>query len=140
MGYTKIYIHLVWTTYKRQKLLTKDIREKVLPHIKQNAKTNDIFIDHIGGYLDHVHCLIAIDGNQNISQVVQYIKGESSYWINKRGLVQERFRWQSDYYAVSVGILQLKVVRNYIRNQEAHHQRKTLEKELSLFKKLYGLR
>jgi len=140
MGYTKIYIHLVWTTYKRQKLLTKDIREKVLPHIKQNAKTNNIFIDHIGGYLDHVHCLIAIDGNQNISQVVQYIKGESSYWINKRGLVQERFRWQSDYYAVSVGILQLKVVRNYIRNQEAHHQRKTLEKELSLFKKLYGLR
>ena len=137
MGYTRIYVHLVWTTKKRKKLLRKDIRAKVFDHIKSNAKTKGIYIDQINGYTDHVHCLVGINGEQQISKIVQLLKGESAYWINRTNITNEKFKWQQEYYAVSVGIMNLNIVRNYIRNQEQHHQRKSLENELYHFNKLY---
>ncbi len=139
MGYSKVYIHLVWTTYKHQPLLSKDIRAEVFQHIRTNAKSKGIFIDHIGGYTDHVHCLVHLNCDQRISTISQLLKGESSHWINQLGLVSGKFKWQEEYYVVSVGIMQLNVVRRYIRNQEKHHQTRSLDKELSLFKKLYKL-
>ena len=138
MGYSKVYIHLVWTTSRRQPLLTKNIRGKIFKHIKQNAKLKGILVDHIGGYSDHVHCLVVLSCDQSMSKVVQLLKGESSHWINQLGLTGRKFKWQEEYYAVSVGIRQLNIVRNYIRNQEQHHLKKNLEKELKLFEKLYG--
>ena len=140
MGYSKVYIHLVWTTYKRWPLLTKDIRPEVFNHIRQNAKSKNIFIDHIGGYTNHVHCLVVLNCDQSMAGIVQHLKGESSHWINQLGLTSGKFRWQKEYYVVSVGLRQLNIVRKYIRNQESHHQKRKLEEELSLFKKLYGLR
>ena len=113
MGYSKVYIHLVWTTHKRQPLLSKDLRAYIFMYMKHNAKAKGIFIDHIGGYTDHVHCLITLNCDQSMSKVVQLLKGESSHWINQMGFVQGKFRWQEEYYAVSVGLRHLKVVRPF---------------------------
>jgi len=49
------------------------------------------------------------------------IKGESSFWINKEGLTKSKFEWQDEYYAVSVSESMIEKVRNYIKNQELHH-------------------
>ena len=62
---------------------------------------------------------------------MQKIKGESSFWINKRNLTRLKFQWQDDYYAVSIGIDQLEVLRKYIRNQVEHHRKISLEEELN---------
>lgn len=58
------------------------------------------------------------------------IKGESSYWINKNELTEEKFSWQNDYYVASVSKSHLKRVRDYIRNQEIHHSSQTLSDEI----------
>jgi REP element-mobilizing transposase RayT len=71
---------------------------------------------------------------------MQLLKGESAYWINKEKITPSKFKWQKEYYAVSVGTRQLEIVRNYIRNQESHHGKTTLQKELSKFKKFYNLK
>ncbi len=43
MPYIKVFIHYVWTTKGRQPFLsTKDIRETVWMHIKENAKHKGI--------------------------------------------------------------------------------------------------
>ncbi len=47
---------------------------------------------------------------------MQYLKGESSFRINKHKKTTLKFEWQDDYYAVSIGIGQLKTLRAYIRN------------------------
>jgi len=120
----------VWTTNKRIPYLRDEKRNEVIFHIRDNAKLKGIYIDHLNGYYEHLHALISLGGNQNISEIMQKIKGESSYWINKRNLTKIRFAWQDDFYAVSVGMPQFDNLRNYIRNQEHHHEKTPFQEEL----------
>lgn len=134
MSFIKVYIHFVWSTKNRVPFLaTKEIRQKVWNHIKENAKEKGIFIDFINGYSDHCHCLVSLGSNQTIEKVMQLIKGESSFWINKQQLTTEKFQWQSEYFAVSVSESMLDKVRNYIKNQEKHHSKKTFQEEYEDF-------
>ncbi len=66
------------------------------------------------------------------------IKGESSFWINKNQLTKERFEWQDEYFAVSVSESKIDAVRNYIKNQEEHHNKKSFQEEYDAFILRYG--
>jgi len=119
-------------------LNTKELREKVWNHIRENAKSKGIFIDFINGYADHCHCLISLGIDQSIQKIIQLIKGESSYWINKNKLTKEKFEWQDEYFAVSVSESMLEKVREYIKKQEEHHRKKTFQEEYEEFILKYG--
>ena len=69
MPYIRIWIHFVWATKDRQPYLTESIRKKVFQHITENAKVKGIYLDHINGHLEHVHCLISLNADQNIATV-----------------------------------------------------------------------
>lgn len=139
MPFIKTYIHFVFSTKKREPLLNSpELRTQVWKHIRENAKKKGIFIDHIGGYDNHCHCLISLGSEQTISKVMQLIKGESSFWINKNKLCRGKFEWQDEYYAASVSESILNRVRNYIRNQEEHHKRKTFKEEYEEFMEQHG--
>jgi len=138
MGHIKVYVHFVWTTKDREPILHKKIRDSVFSHIRDNARAKGIFIDFIGGYLDHVHCLISLNSDQPIAQIIQLIKGESSYWINKQHLTETKFEWQREYYGISVNIRNLHRVRDYIKNQEIHHNNIPFQKEYEEFRKQIG--
>lgn len=130
MPHIKVYIHFVWTTKNRTPFLnTKEIRDTVWHHIKQNAKEKNIFIDCIGGFSEHCHCLISLGSDQTIEKVMQLIKGESSYWINKQKIIPQKFEWQTEYFAVSVSESGIIDLRDYILNQEEHHKKKTFQEE-----------
>lgn len=138
MSWIRIWVHLVFSTKNREPYLSPEIRKQVFQHIKQNAEQKGIWLDSINGYSDHVHCLISINKDQSISEVVQLIKGESSFWINKNKLTQSKFSWQDDYWAVSVSESHLQPTRNYIFNQEEHHHKKAFTQELEEFMNKYG--
>jgi putative transposase len=138
MPFVKVWIHFVWSTKNREPLLTDDIRQKVFQHIRENAQGKDIFLDCIGGYVDHVHCLISLGTDQTIEKLMQLIKGESSFWINKNRLCHGRFEWQDEYFAVSVSETLVEGVRKYIANQEEHHRMKGFNEEFEGFMKRAG--
>ena len=139
MPFIKIYFHLVFSTLDRKPFLnSKDLRVKVWKHIKENATEKGIFVDMINGYSDHCHCLISLSSNQSIEKIIQLIKGESSFWINKNNLTPEKFHWQDEYFAVSVSESRIDQVRNYIINQEKHHLKKTFSDEYLEFIKNYN--
>ncbi|WP_298306110.1 IS200/IS605 family transposase [Flavobacterium sp.] len=135
MPYLKIYIHFVWSTKNRFPYLnTIESRQLVWKHIKENAIKKDIHIDFINGYEDHCHCLISLKIDQSVDKIMQLIKGESSYWINKNNhlfpnLSGKKFEWQDEYFALSVSESILPRVRNYIKNQESHHKKRTFKSE-----------
>ena len=83
MPWVKIWIHFVWSTKNREPFLNDEIRQKVFQHIRENAREKGIHIDFINGYVQHVHCLISLGTDQTIEKIMQLIKGESSFWINK---------------------------------------------------------
>ena len=130
MPFIKVYIHFVWSTKNRQPFLsTPELRKMMWNHIRDNAKKKGIYIDYINGYKEHCHCLVSLGDDQTMRQLMQLIKGESSYWINKENLLSEKFEWQDEYFAVSVSESLVDKVRNYIKDQESHHTQKTWEEE-----------
>ena len=139
MSWVRIWVHLVFSTKNRETFLnSKELRKKVFQHIKQNAKEKDIWLDCVNGYSDHAHCLISLNKEQSISKVAQLIKGESSFWINQNNLIEGKFIWQDDYWAVSVSESHLEQTRQYIFNQEEHHSKITFKEEVDEFMKKYG--
>ncbi|MDD2284844.1 MAG: IS200/IS605 family transposase [Paludibacter sp.] len=139
MPFIKVYIHFVWSTKNRYPYLsTLELRKKVWKHIHKNAEKKEIFVDFVGGYDDHCHCLVSLKDTQTIRKIVQLIKGESSYWINKELFLEEKFEWQDEFWAVSVSESNIEKVRNYIRNQEKHHAKKSWNDEYREFVEKYG--
>ncbi len=138
MPWVKVWIHFVWSTKNREPFLTDEIRQKVFGHIRDNMKAKGIYLDFIGGYVDHVHCLISLGTNQTMEKIMQLIKGESSFWINKNQLSKTKFEWQDEYFAVSVSETVVESVRKYIANQEEHHRTKSFDEEFEGFMKRAG--
>jgi len=138
MSFVKIWVHLVFTTKNREPWLKKEIRYDVHKHIIENCKKKEIFLQAINGWTEHLHCLISLGKDQSIAGISQLIKGESSYWINKNNLVPEKFIWQDDYWAVSVSQSHVERVVNYIKNQEAHHSKRSFSEEVEEFVSKYG--
>lgn len=141
MPFIKIYIHIVFSTRNRIPYLNSpELRLKIWKHIKENASEKGIFLDMINGYSDHCHCLISLGSNQNIEKVVQLLKGESSHWINKNQLTKEKFSWQDEYFAVSISESMIESIRNYIKNQEIHHRKKSFTEEYLEFIEKYNFK
>ena len=133
MAYLKIWVHLVWTTKNREPMHTQEMRQEIFDHIGENAEKKGIYIDFINGYVEHVHCLISLGSGQNIDKILMLLKGESSYWINKNKISQTKFEWQDEYFAISVGESEVNRVREYTKNQENHHKKKSFNKEYQEF-------
>ena len=134
MPFTNVNIHFVWSTKNRAPYLqSKDVRATIWEHILENAGKKKIWVDAINGYYDHCHALIFLEINQTMSELMQLIKGESSYWVNKNKLCSKKFEWQDEYFAVAVSPSHVDAVRDYIRNQEEHHRYRSFQDELDKF-------
>ncbi len=131
MAEVRVWIHAVWGTKNRNPYLTKEIRPLVVKHIRENARLKSIYIERLGGYLDHLHCLFGLNADMSVARAIQLLKGESAHWINKAQLCVARFEWADEYYAVSVGEQDLGRVRAYIDGQEEHHTRQSYAEEVS---------
>jgi putative transposase len=138
MSYVKIWIHAVWTVKNRKPILTSEVRQVLFDHIQQNALSKEILMECVGGHHNHVHCLFRLRNNQTIENLMQLIKGESSFWFNKSGFCKLKLNWQKEYFAVSVSESQVDRVKNYILTQEEHHKKKTWEDEYNEFIQKYG--
>ncbi len=139
MAYVKIWIHAVWGTKNRFPFLKPVIKEQIINHIKENANKKQIFIDIINGHTEHLHALIGLNADMSIAKVMQLIKGESAFWINKQKLTKSKFEWVDEYFAISVSESMLNKVREYIINQEKHHEKITFVKEYEDFMLKYKL-
>ncbi|MCZ6775353.1 MAG: IS200/IS605 family transposase [Ignavibacteria bacterium] len=137
-SYTKILVHLVWATKKRDKLLTKEARPQVLEHIAAYGRDNNISIDSLNLQMDHVHVLITLLSNQKIDDIVRLPKGESSHWINAENIIPQKFSWQRGYGAFSVSFSQVELVRQYIRNQDEHHRKNSFSEEFDAMLRKHG--
>ena len=137
MPFIKLLVHAVWATKDRKPLMNKTNKDGLYQHIREYSFGKSIHLINVNGWLDHLHCFISMSADQNIATLMNLVKGESSYWANKHLSWSEKFGWQDEYFAVSVGESQFNAVNNYISNQEEHHQRKTFQQEYDEFMENY---
>ena len=139
MSWVRVWIHLVFSTKNRTPFLkSAELRKRVFHHVRKNAIRKNIFLEAVDGYQEHMHCLISLNKIHSISETVQLIKGESSFWVNQNKLTAGKFVWQDDYWAVGVSESHVGAVKNYILQQETHHKNVSFSEEVDEFMQKYG--
>jgi len=82
-SFTSILIHCVWSTKKREPVLSSDLRGRLWPYLGGIARENKMKALAIGGAADHVHMLISLPATLSLSKALQLLKGNSSNWIHE---------------------------------------------------------
>ena len=119
--------HVVWIPKCRRKVLYEKLRQYLgdVFHELANQRESQIIEGRL--CIDHVHMCIAIPPKYSVSQVIGYIKGKSAIAIARdvqgraRNFVGQSF-WARGYFVSTVGRDE-KLIREYIRNQEAEDRR-----------------
>jgi putative transposase len=139
-SYNKIWVHLIWETLDKQKILTKSARIKVSEYFYEYCKEKNIYMKTNYVNADHAHVLIDLPTNLCVEDCAKLLKGSSSHYINQNRLINTKFFWGRGYGAFSVSASQLVAVTNYINNQEEHHKVKSFNEEYKMFIEKYGLK
>ena len=129
MSSVKLYVHAVWATKYRKKTLRDEFRPDLWTEFRNIASRNNIWLLEVNGYNDHVHCIIQLKPQQNLSKVMQILKGGTSHWINNKSEYEGFFKWQREYWAESFGPKDLNRIQQYVQNQPIHHKERDLQKE-----------
>ena len=127
--YTNLYFHVIFSVKERMPLLKPDVLNKLCPYIGGIARTNNFKTIITNGTENHIHILILLNPNINLSKAVQLIKGGSSKWIHDNFEDLKMFSWQTGYGAFTVSTSQVKLVKKYITNQEHHHEKMDFKEE-----------
>ena len=119
----RLLFHLVWCPKYRRRVLLGDVSRRLNELFIQACEVNDWELIELNIQKDHVHMLIQTHPRESIAQVVQALKGGSSFIIRKEFPDLEEFLWGDSfwadgYFAESVGQTNEKVIREYIKNQD----------------------
>ncbi|MDD3533192.1 MAG: IS200/IS605 family transposase [Candidatus Cloacimonadaceae bacterium] len=120
--YTQIYIHYVFATEVRSRLLAEERQKELYDYSAGIIKELNCFLQCIGGMEDHIHILVGLHPTLSVSEFAQKVKANTSKFINKKAWLIGKFSWQKGFGAFSVSQSGLGEVRNYIKNQKEHHR------------------
>ena len=137
-SYSRCWIHLIWGTLNREKMLNKDAAAQVSRYLRDYAKTKGVYMKINYVNADHVHALIDLPTNLSIEDLVQLFKGSSSHWINANNVITGKFARGRGYDAFSVSESNADQVAAYIGGQEEHHRLRPFADELKEFVKRHG--
>ena len=139
-SYNKIWIHFIWETLNKQKILPKEARVEISDYLYKYSKEKNIYMKTNFVNADHVHALIDLPTNISVEECIKLLKGSSSHYINKNRLITTKFSWGRGYGAFSVSASQVESVTAYIKNQEEHHRVRSFTEEYKMFIEKYGLK
>ena len=137
--YSQIFFHIVFAVRDREALITPLIKDELYKYITGIIKNHKQELFIINGMPDHVHLLINCKPNINLSNLVKEIKEHSTKFINDKKIIPGKFYWQAGFGAFSVGKRDVPTILNYIKNQEAHHTKKSFKDEYLEFLKGNGI-
>jgi putative transposase len=136
--HTSLHIHVVFSTKGRIPLIDAEWRSDLHAYIGGCLKRLDAFPQEIGGVADHVHLLIGIKPVHAIADLVKETKRASTEWVRDSKQIRG-FGWQEGYGAFSVSKSAVLSVREYIQQQEKHHQKRTFQEEYREFLEKHGI-
>ncbi|MCD4783190.1 MAG: IS200/IS605 family transposase [Candidatus Eremiobacteraeota bacterium] len=135
----RIWLHLIWTTHNLKKELTGNLTDALREHLLAHSEKIDVPILSINIQPEHVHCLISLPAKMSISNVIQALKGESSRWINEKGLTEHRFQWNRGFGAFSISSAHVDRLKKEIIDQDDFHKDHTFAQEYKWWAMKYGV-
>ena len=95
-SYSRCWIHLIWGTLNRDRLLNKKAAAGLSRYLVEYANEQAVYMKINFVNPDHVHALIDVPTGFSIEKLVQLLKGSSSHWVNSNDLVTGKFAWAGD--------------------------------------------
>src|SRR5205807_7523352 len=111
--YSSLHYHLIFSTKNRVNWIKPDVESRIWSYIGGIARTHRMSALQIGGCDDHVHALIQAPPIYSPSEIVQYLKGQSSKWIHEEFPTMGNFSWQDGYGGFTVSKSNLPDVIRY---------------------------
>ena len=119
--------HIQFCTKYRYKMFSKDKYKNLMEGCIRNVCfKHDIKIITINVMPEHIHLVVKTSVNVNPSEVLQLIKGGSSYLFFKFH-PKARYRyprghlWSKGKFIASIGFTDLEFTISYVLHQEEHH-------------------
>lgn len=118
----RIFLHVVWTTRDREKLLNASLAEFLERFLGAVALQEQARILAFGAVQTHVHCVVRIKPTTDIPRLLQRWKGGSGV-VAARGQVAAPgyLRWERGYSVDSVSSRGLGHAIAYVLHQAERH-------------------
>lgn len=131
MPFWRCFYHAIWSTYKREPLITTVVEKVIFEAIIAKSKSMGGRVYAVNGIADHIHVAVSFPPTVAGVEWLRNVKGLSAHNVNESFPNQESlFRWQHGYGLLTFGKRNLDMVVAYIENQKSHHALNTLQSYL----------
>lgn len=127
----QLQYHIVWGTKYRKKYLKPYVKAELLHSFYATCtKYPTLYIQTVNTDQDHVHLQIEISPNVRVSDAVQKLKSNSSFYLKKtfkfiREMYVEDSIWSVGYFVSSIGLNEHQI-KKYIQYQGKTEKPQTL--------------
>jgi REP-associated tyrosine transposase len=120
---TDLKVHVIWIPKYRKRVPTGQVAIRARDVLRQIALEHEIEIIIGKVSSDHIHMFISYPATQNVSKIMQWLKGISSRMLlsefpHLRKQFWGRHLWARGYLAVSSGNITDEMIHEYIMEQE----------------------
>ena len=136
---SKLYTHIIFHIKNPHVKIRKQENNELYSYIGTIIKDTGSIPIKINGVEDHIHILCVMSKNIALAKLVEEVKRHSSRWIKTKGDYYTKFAWQGGYGGFSVSPSLHDKTKQYIQNQEKHHEKMGFKEEYIMFLKEYGL-
>ena len=118
-----IYLHIYFVTKYRYKVLTSVIVERIRQVIEGICQQHKSQILEFGAEPDHIHLLIDLHPDNNISQLIKSFKSATSKMVQSEfsehyaRYYRRTALWGRQKFIVSCGGAPLEIVKEYVKHQ-----------------------
>lgn len=118
-----IQYHIVWCVKYRRKILTQEVKFKLIKILNKIADDNQIIIQELNIDLDYIHMLISCKPQHCISNFIKAFKGVSARLLAKeipelKKQFPKNHLWNPSYYVGTVSENTEQQIIDYIKSQK----------------------
>ena len=123
--YTRFTYQIVFQTYHWEPTLTKENRKELFAYISGTLKQKGCFVYQVGGIDNHIHIIVDIHPNIEVSQLVKDIKLASTSLIKSKNLFRNFKGWNEGFGGFTYSPQARQNLIKYVKEQEEHHKKET---------------
>ncbi|KYC38910.1 transposase [Scytonema hofmannii PCC 7110] len=119
-----IQLHIVFVTKYRHKIINEAMLASIRNTLTRVCEKNKCMLKEFNGESDHVHLLLDLHPDNNLSSLIGSMKSASSRIVRSefkeiidKYYWKDKF-WSDSYCAVSGGGAPLEIVKQYIQSQD----------------------
>ena len=114
--------HFVWKTKYSYAVLKREVALRTRQIIREICEARGLMIVSGNVRANHVHLLVSCPTDLASSKVVLYLKGKSSFRLQREFReLQKRYwgqhLWARGYFCATVGAVNEEMIRQYVENQ-----------------------